>query len=400
MRKKAPEAQAKEKEAEISRCPRQIPRTGDISVWGPYNCSNFYILSVIIQWVLDEFVFSRSYPMGITEKQIDVLKEVEKGMTHANQSQRESCALLILSILTDLDVVEQERSHVWKSETLTALTGLGENETRLERASRRICNNLSGILSPLLFEAGPFGKVEGRFRQEILDPAVRLHQSLRSSSYEYDTRSIPVLDRLSPRQMLDQWDLKDADTWQKARGEEQVGQALYCLHPSVVRFRTKGADPIIVARPVIVVVSPRRERGLAARGPKDSSLSGITAPPAAFEPSPATDQIMSSLDRESSAQVNFAATTVVYMDSDSAPHSRSRRHSFHERRTSAHPITHDEEEVFESIRRHLPVSPQISHRKRYRPEHVSLYFERGRQSLSRPEEYQDVQSYTRGHYIR
>lgn len=39
----------------------------DISIWGPYDCSNLYILFVIIQWVLDEFVFGRESPVGITE---------------------------------------------------------------------------------------------------------------------------------------------------------------------------------------------------------------------------------------------------------------------------------------------------------------------------------------------
>ena len=55
----------------------------DISLWGPYECSNFYILSVIIQWALDEFVFRSQYPMGITEKQIRFLEEIAEGLRHA-----------------------------------------------------------------------------------------------------------------------------------------------------------------------------------------------------------------------------------------------------------------------------------------------------------------------------
>ena len=55
----------------------------DIRLWGPYECSNFYILSVIIQWVLDEFIFRFQYPMGITEKQIRFLEEVAEGLRHA-----------------------------------------------------------------------------------------------------------------------------------------------------------------------------------------------------------------------------------------------------------------------------------------------------------------------------
>ena len=59
----------------------------DIKAWGSYECSNFYILSVIIQWVLDEYVFKSKYPMGITEEQKGILEEVEKGMLHASRMQ-------------------------------------------------------------------------------------------------------------------------------------------------------------------------------------------------------------------------------------------------------------------------------------------------------------------------
>lgn len=55
----------------------------DISVWGPYDCSKFYILSVIIKWVLDEFVFGRNNPVGITEDHIRILEDVSRGMWHA-----------------------------------------------------------------------------------------------------------------------------------------------------------------------------------------------------------------------------------------------------------------------------------------------------------------------------
>ena len=59
----------------------------DIRVWGPYECSNFYILSVIIQWVLEEYVFKYKYPLGITEEQGEILEDVERGMWNANRMQ-------------------------------------------------------------------------------------------------------------------------------------------------------------------------------------------------------------------------------------------------------------------------------------------------------------------------
>ena len=69
----------------------------DIRAWGPYECSNFSILSAIIQWVLDEYVFKLKYPLGITKEQKATLEEVEKGMWHANRMQSWSDAHVILS---------------------------------------------------------------------------------------------------------------------------------------------------------------------------------------------------------------------------------------------------------------------------------------------------------------
>ena len=67
--------------------PKNVITREDIGVWGPYECSNFYILSVIIQWVLDVNVFANRYPLGITPAQTRVLEEIEKGMWHASKIQ-------------------------------------------------------------------------------------------------------------------------------------------------------------------------------------------------------------------------------------------------------------------------------------------------------------------------
>lgn len=91
---------------------------------------------------------------------------------------------------------------------LTSLTALRESETRLEEVSRDIYNRLNNILSPWLFGASPFTKVDERFRQEILDQAIKLHQDLKSSSHQYETRRTSALDRVSSRQMLEEWYLK------------------------------------------------------------------------------------------------------------------------------------------------------------------------------------------------
>lgn len=292
----------------------------------------------------------------------------------------------------------QEKIDIWRSETLTALTALHENETRLERASRRICSDLSGIISPWLLEAGPFAKVEGRFRREILDPAIKLHQDLRSSSHRYDTRLIPISNEISPKQMLDEWDLKDADKWQKPRGEKEVGKALYCLHPPIFRLRGTGRPPIVVAKAVIVVANPERERVSNLHGNKDSLPSGVTVLPAAIESSPATAQIMSSLDQENPPQ-SFADGTSVSTDSDSTTTSRSRQYDFNSRRASTHPSTQKQEYLHEHPRRRLSVPLESPDGKRDLPRDSRSYFEEELQSSGRARKDPDGRPYRRGHHI-
>lgn len=57
----------------------------DIRAWGPYECSNFFILSVILQWILDEYVFKEKYPHGISNAQKSTLVEVEDSMRYPSQ---------------------------------------------------------------------------------------------------------------------------------------------------------------------------------------------------------------------------------------------------------------------------------------------------------------------------
>lgn len=292
----------------------------------------------------------------------------------------------------------QEKIDIWRSETLTALTALRENETRLDRASKRICSDLSGILSPWLLEAGPFARVEGRFRREILDPAIKLHQDLRSSSHRYDTRPISISKEISPKEMLDEWDLKDADLWQKPRGEKEVGKALYCLHPPIFRLRGIGRPPIVIAKAVIVVASPETEERLNLHGNKDSLPSGVTVLPPAIESSAATTQIMSSLDQENPPQL-FADSTSVLTDSDSTNTSRSRQYDFNQRRASTHPSTQKQEYLHGSPRRRLSVPLESPDGKHDLPRDSRSYMEEERQSSGRAKRDLDSRPYRRGHPI-
>ena len=227
---------------------------------------------------------------------------------------------------------------------------LRENETRLEGASKRICNRLNDVLSPWLGDAGPFAKVEERFRREILDPAIKLHQELRSSSNRYRIKHPTDFERLPLKQIADEFELKDADTWQRAKGEREIGKALYCLHPSIIRLRARGTTPIVVAKSVIVVIGPERVRDLSSYSIRSNSKSVMTAAPTWIESSLSTTD-PSSPEEENPTQLKFPGHPPIYTDSDSTTDSSRRRLSSHGRRASTHPTTTQKHE-------HLPESPQ------------------------------------------
>ena len=374
----------------------EFVRKANISTWGPYDCSNLYILSVVIQYILDIFVFKEPFPMGITVEQSRVLKEVERAMLHTGQAPGQAGDHVSLDQQSNRDGLGQERIDLWRSETLTALTARRENGADLEKVSRKLCSDLGHFLSPWLLGASPFAKVEERFRQEILDPAIRLHQDLKSSSYRYEFNTIPsaVFDELSPRRLFDGYDLKDADSWLKPRSEKNVGRALYNLHPSIVRLRIKGKNPIVITKSVIVVSNPNREDSWNQHGRGKNLMDGTNLPPAAAESSHANIKNGSLNDPQASAQVKVADDST---DSGSTSSSWTRRGSSDRQRIPTNLTTQTQGYLYKSPQRQI--SPELSDDDLSLKMHPRSHTEEEVPSSRRLWEDQPVQPYTRGRYI-
>ena len=60
-------------------------KNSPVHTWGPYLCSNFFILSLIVQWILDELVFRREYPLALAPSQAQALREIEEAMRNSSQ---------------------------------------------------------------------------------------------------------------------------------------------------------------------------------------------------------------------------------------------------------------------------------------------------------------------------
>ena len=118
------------------------------------------------------------------------------------------CATIFFNRRSNEDLTGQLSIERWRSETLTALTARRETKTCLSDASKEILSNVRRILSAWLLDTGASAKLERRFQREILDPAIRLHQSLTSSSSKYTMESVKTSRGLSPIQMLNEWYLE------------------------------------------------------------------------------------------------------------------------------------------------------------------------------------------------
>ena len=57
-----------------------------VQTWGPYSCSNFWILSLIVQWILNEYVFREPYPLTISPVHARAVGDLENAMRAATQS--------------------------------------------------------------------------------------------------------------------------------------------------------------------------------------------------------------------------------------------------------------------------------------------------------------------------
>ena len=136
-----------------------------------------------------------------------------------------------------------------------------------------------------------------------------------------------VSDALSPKEMLQEWSLKDADEWKRVKRESEVGRALYCLHPPLLRHRTNGGSPIVIVKPVVVVTHPGRERVSKPHSRANTVLGGKTAPPAAVPLAAGRHQSIQSLDEDGSTGAELVESLYYSTTSDSGTASTSKLYS-------------------------------------------------------------------------
>ena len=144
-------------------------------------------------------------------------------------------------------------------------------------------------------DSNAFAKIAPRFEQQILAPAIELHNNMQNSVRQYRLIEPNVSSELSPQMKLEHWDLKDADTWGPVKRKNRVGAALHCLHPSLVRLGVAGASNLTLVKPVVVITSPGRK--LNANSDSKNGQTSVDKP--ATSPEFVSNQVMkSSIENE------------------------------------------------------------------------------------------------------
>lgn len=296
----------------------KIVRRSDMHRWSGFGCSNFLILSAIIQWILHEYIFRKSYPLSITSKQEHFLREVEKSMTQSSCAQGKCWGLQLkrsFSPESDEHFVGQLSANRWRFETMTALLLSKECEKEHSAKAKKIHGQAEYILSAWL--GGSFVNFEMRLQKEILDPAITVHKDFRASIDQSQWIPPDLTEDIAPREMIEQWKLKDVESWAKIKKEQQIGQALHCLHPALVRFRPGGGAGITLVKPIVVTSPPRRDQRRLEGNTTDTLRAGVTEIQGLSAPIDIGDEDMPQLDTQDSADLESADTVNSSSGSDS-----------------------------------------------------------------------------------
>jgi hypothetical protein len=112
--------------------------------------------------------------------------------------------------------------------------------------------NAKTAISPWLPLPDAFIKHETRYQEEILEPAVKLHQAMRTSVDCYEIRMSKVQPGPIPEQpCLGLVTFKDIDTWRNVSANNVKG-VLSALHPAINRLSAAN-EKVELVKPVVVV---------------------------------------------------------------------------------------------------------------------------------------------------
>jgi len=237
---------------------RQIAREIGYTGLNPHELGNFdncdyFILSLIIGHSLHEYIFGRPYPIGITIEQERVMDKVKRGMKSPALNKGILKAVLPYRLLANIGFVEQSSIDQWRLDTVSALIAHQDFKEEQVKDTEEVLAMTKEAILPWLPDSGAFVKNESKFRRDILDPAVRVHRAMQTSTYSYKMVYPELRAGTVPQQMVDElYTLKDFGTWAEVTNNEVKG-ILSNLYPSIVRFSAGTNTEVELLKPVVLV---------------------------------------------------------------------------------------------------------------------------------------------------
>ncbi|KAI9650817.1 hypothetical protein NHQ30_000850 [Ciborinia camelliae] len=132
---------------------------------GRLDMLHYFILSLtIVKHIFCE-IFTKQYPIGVTESQRATFLRIEKEMSRMGK--------------------EKSKISQWRLETLTAICASRSYKDEQKRQLSRIQNDLEKELSFWYKNSSSPGS-KAQLQTDIIDPAVKLHQDMQCSTKKYD----------------------------------------------------------------------------------------------------------------------------------------------------------------------------------------------------------------------
>lgn len=222
--------------------------------------------------------------------------------------------------LSDTSSLGRMNINRWRFETLLALIAHPDSIKERTDNLKMTVNTTRAVLSKFLPPGNCLlDEIDKGLKDDVLDPAFKLHQDMMTSLEIYDWQHADLSACSTKRQMLDQWDLRDAESWGPVKREHQVGKVLHCLHPSLLRLRTNGNPTLVLVKPVIIVAGRKKSNDPEQQRKREATPSGTNTRAATSQ----SDQ----LDDMSESPRNFhqfANTGPQYSDVDMTSESMPR----------------------------------------------------------------------------
>ncbi|KAL9625214.1 MAG: hypothetical protein Q9160_000616 [Pyrenula sp. 1 TL-2023] len=220
-----------DKERELSARTR-FPEGLDLYKMTDNAYSDYNFLSYVVMSILEEEIFKQPYPIGILAKYRTFMHDFEQDM---EASQKDSSAM-----------------NNWRSDTIGHLVTSSTFEHERARALDSIFSMAKRAIVPWLPQHlhRAFADHESFLREQIIKPAIDLHQAMRSSTERYQFTK-PRVRLESGRCQGSPYTLKDIESWRILSADDPV-IALSSLNLGIARLNPGKPDGVVV-QPVLIV---------------------------------------------------------------------------------------------------------------------------------------------------